>query len=360
MGYTRVSIGSPTLVGNNQIKIPVKYWSSSSQVWNGYGQDIGLLIEKPNGAKEFVRGATLYGGDLGKYTSEAGAFKVDCVYSYDTSQPHIVIRAETKSKDSDSNFYAQSGAITTYKGYLSGHTIAERQQTTCRIFFNFRSVYSEEVVYEDHNRTKKVMQLPATGDQGSTAHLTFENMPPNSCYTRTMYLVPSNGNASSPKQWPSANYTIKTKFTPMSMPTFTAERLESDPTKIKVTWTAGGTINKPQGDSTRNGSIIGGETYETRKVLANVNLESAGTFTVSNLDPNKQMMIALEYYISNLDPSGNWQTTAWTTIPKLGDVKVNIKVNGQYKQSTPHIKINNSYTPIKEVYMKVNGAYKKI
>ena len=62
--YVRVSIEGPTLRGNRQFEFKIRYWSSSSQVWNNYGQDIIARFATTAETKEIVVG-TLWGNSLG-------------------------------------------------------------------------------------------------------------------------------------------------------------------------------------------------------------------------------------------------------------------------------------------------------
>ena len=81
-------------------------------------------------------------------------------------------------------------------------------------------------------------------------------MPKNFAGTMTYGLIPSGGNTSSPWAWSSATIAVKTIFSSMSMPTVSAYRHSDDPTKVTISWTAGGTTNKPKGSASRRPVLI--------------------------------------------------------------------------------------------------------
>lgn len=362
--YVRVGITGPTLTGNRNIRYVVQYWSSSSAVFNGDGQDIRVTRSWTNQSNTTSTLGTLWSGDLGKYTSGA-RWSYTYNWSLSTSATWGNIFADTKDRLNDSRFFAKTGTITCYQGTYSC-AILSRGATSCSIRLTFRAVNGEDLCHHNFNSSGAgvwaVKALPTTSSSGSTYDFTC-TMPANFAGTMTYGLVPSGGNTSSPWAWGSASIAVSTTFSSMSMPTVSASRNATTPTTVNISWTAGGTTNKPKGSASRRSVIIAREyysdgTWANVDLKYDINLESAGSTTLT-VPVDKEVKVFAEYSVSGLASGTAYQNSNMVVIPKAYS-KPHIKIGGVYKQAQPYIKISGTYRTVSEVYVKVGGTYRKV
>ena len=358
--YVRVGITGPTLTGNNVMRFTVQYWSSSSSVWNADGQEIRGWRKWEGQAWTSQVLGTLWNGDLGKYLTGS---RWSYTYNVGFQSTWMQIEAETADKLGDSRFYATTGAITCYKGTYSCSNIGQYEARNA-IRLSFRAYHGEDLCHQNFNSngtaTWVVKSLSTTGSGTSTYDFDC-TMPKNFAGTMTYGLIPSGGNTSSPWAWGSAKIAVKTKFSSMSMPTVSAARDASDPTKVKVTWTAGGTTNKPLGDAYRTPVLIVRNSSGTNVATKyDINFESAGSYTFTGLPTDIGFNVHAEYSVYNLQGGTQYQggNKVWID-PVTAQPKV--KVSGAYKNVTnTYIKVSGSYKQVTEIYVKVGGVYKKI
>lgn len=359
--YVRVGITGPTLTGNNVMRFTVQYWSSSSSVWNADGQEIrGWRKWEGQAWTKQVLG-TLWNGDLGKYLSGS---RWSYTYNVGFQSTWMQIEAETADKLGDSRFYATTGAITCYKGTYSCSNIGQYEARNA-IRLSFRAYHGEDLCHQnfDSNGTATwvVKALPTTNNSGTTYNFDC-TMPKNFAGTMTYGLIPSGGNTSSPWAWGSATIAVQTIFSSMSMPTVSAYRHSDDPTKVTISWTAGGTTNKPKGSASRRPVLIlrGTDNVNVVNPVYDKNLEVAGSYTFTGVPVNKGFNAFVEYSVSGLQGGTKYQQSNYVWIdPPTAQPK--IKVNGAYKNVTnTYIKVNGAYKQVTEIYVKVGGVYKKI
>ena len=361
--YVRIGLYGPTLTGNRVMSYKVQYWASSTSVWNSDGQEIRVwrAWEGQSGHPTIL--GTLWGSDVGKYTSSNR-----WTYTYNWTMPNttswIQIEADTRDKLDDSRFYAKSGIITCYQGTFSAAVIGEYENRN-RIKLTFRSVNGEDLVHHNFdsngNGVWALKALSTTGSGGTTYEFDC-TMPKNFAGTMTYGQVASGGTTSSPWVWGSKTINVKTTFSAMSMPTVSAYRHSDDPTKVTVSWTAGGTTNKPKGSASRRSVLIlrGTDDVNVVNPVYDKNLEVAGSYTFTGVPVNKGFNAFAEYSVSGLQGGTKYQKSNYVWInPPTAQPK--IKVNGAYKNVTnTYIKVNGAYKQVTEIYVKVGGVYKKI
>ena len=120
--YVRTSINGPNLLGNRKFSFVIKYWSSSSSVWNSDGQEINVKITA-NGSSQTINLGTLYGSNLGKYTSEDNAWSYTYTYTASVVVNGFSICSITKDKNNDGNFYAATGNINVVQAKITAPAI---------------------------------------------------------------------------------------------------------------------------------------------------------------------------------------------------------------------------------------------
>ena len=356
--YVRTSRNGPNLLGNRKFSFVIKYWSSSSSVWNSDGQEINVKITA-NGSSQTINLGTLYGSNLGSYTSEDNAWSYTYTYTASVVVNGFSICSITKDKNNDGNFYAATGNINVVQAKITAPAINSTTTTSCTLSANVSNPYSEEIKYQNAQGNFLVTTLNASSSQ-RTVNFTVSNMPTNSAYTDRIYghILP-NGSASSPFVWGSGTYKIATSFTSMSMPTIKAKRNENDPTIIDVTWTAGGTTNKPKGSAYRTPSALAVLDGNAIYASSTPNLETAGSIQIKGVSLTNSYKVYCQYDIYGLDKQYNQKTN----IVEVGAYTFNpyIKVSGTYKKcNSGYIKVNGSYKKISKAYIKINGAYKEI
>ena len=358
--YVRVGITGPTLTGNNNMRFTIQYWSSGSTVWNDDGQDIKGWRKWEGQAWTAQVLGTLWGGDLGKYLSGS---RWSYTYNVGFQSTWMQIEAETTDRAGDSRFYATTGAITCYKGTYSCSNIGQYVERNA-IRLLFRAYHGEDLCHQnfDSNGTAywTVKALPTTDKNGTTYDFDC-TMPKNFAGTMTYGLIPSGGNTSSPWAWSSATINVQTIFSSMSMPTVSASRDSTDPTKVTISWTAGGTTNKPKGTASRRPVLVLRRADGTNvATLYDKSIETAGSHTFTGVPTDIEISAFAEYSVSGLQGGTHYQKSNIVTVPAAA-AKPKVKVNGAYKDVTnTYIKVNGAYKQVTEIYVKVNGAYKKI
>ena len=368
-GYVRISLYGPVLLGNRQFKFTVKYWSSSSGVWNGDGQDIKIRYESSAGAGDVTLG-TLWGSSLGSYTSEAGGWTANYTYTAPAGVTVFNIYAKTQDRMGDNNFYTMTSHIQTIMCDATAPTITSTTATSCTLSTNVKNPYDEELKYQDAQGNYHVVNLAASNSSRAVS-FTVNNMPKNSAYTdRRFGMILPNGASNSVYVWGEGTYKIRTSFSEMSMPTIKASRDSNDPTTINVSWGAGGTTNKPTGNASRVQYIVAIECDDNGTLNSNnikwgstINLEAAGSGTITGVDVNKRWCVYAEYRVDNLGASSSDRYFQKSNILYIERMQFNpyIKVGGTYKKCTDgYIKVGGSYKKIEKAYLKVNGSYKEI
>ena len=231
------------------------------------------------------------------------------------------------------------------------------------IRLSFRAYHGEDLCHQnfDSNGTATwvVKSLPTTNNSGTTYDFDC-TMPKNFAGTMTYGLIPSGGNTSSPWAWGNATIAVKTIFSSMSMPTVSASRNSTDPTKVTISWTAGGTTNKPKGTASRRPVLVLRKADGTNiATLYDKSLETAGSHTFTGVPTDIEISAFAEYSVSGLQGGTQYQKSNIVTVPALAKPKV--KVSGAYKNVTnTYIKVSGAYKQVTEIYVKVGGVYKKI
>ena len=360
--YVRVGVYGPDMMGNNVMQFPVQFWASSSSVYNSDGQDIRIWRSWEGQSSISTVLGTLWGADLGKYASSRWTYN----YNWTMPSSWCQIEADTKDRLNDSRFYAKSGVITVYKGtFTASVKTADADGVTMNL--TYRNVQGEKLKWRSWNASGgaywAVGNLPKTGSGGSTT--TFRvAMPKNFAGMVTYGEISQYGDANSTFQWGTKDITVATTFTSMSMPTVSASRDGSNPGRINVSWTAGGTTNKPGGGASRAGSIIlrlyNSDGSWTNLGTKSANLEVAGSTYFDNIRTDVDFKVFAEYSVTGLSGGTQWQSSNHVTISKAnGNAKV--KVGGAYKNVTEtYIKVGGAYKKVVETYIKVGGVYKKV
>ena len=184
-------------------------------------------------------------------------------------------------------------------------------------------------------------------------------------------MILPNGSSNSFYAWnDSGTYKIRTSFSQMSMPKITVSRDSSNPTRLNVSWPAGGTINKPTGDASRIQYVVAIEADKNGTLNMNnikwgstINLEVAGSGYIDNVDIDKRWGIYAEYRVDGLGASSSDHYFQKTNIVYIEPLIFNpyLKINNEYKKCTEgYIKTNNEYKKIEKAYLKINGEYKEI
>ena len=367
--YVRVSIEGPTLRGNRQFEFKIRYWSSSSQVWNNYGQDIIARFATTAETKEIVVG-TLWGNSLGSYL-ESNMWQTTYTYTAPSSVNFIDVIAITKSKDNGGDFYAQTDGFRVAQCYATSPNITNTSANSCTLSTNIYNPFDEEFKYQDAQGNYQVKNLSASSSTRAVS-FTVNNMPPNSAYSNRYYgMILPNGSSNSFYAWnDSGTYKIRTSFSQMSMPKITVSRDSSDPTRLNVSWPAGGIINKPTGDASRIQYVVAIEADKNGTLNMNnikwgstINLEVAGSGYIDNVDIDKRWGIYAEYRVDGLGASSSDHYFQKTNIVYIEPLIFNpyLKINNEYKKCTEgYIKTNNEYKKIEKAYLKINGEYKEI
>ena len=367
--YVRVSIDGPTILGNRQFKFTVRYWSSSSQVWNSDGQDI-ILEYQSSADSGTVTLETLWGSNLSSYTSESNSWSTTYTYTAPSSVTSFNIYAITQDRSGDSNFYAKTSNLNVQMSTITSPNITSTTATSCTLNVNMNNLYDEELKYQDAQGNYQVKNLSASSST-RTVSFTVNNMPYNSAYNTRYYghIIP-NGSANSPYVWGSGTYKIRTSFSKMSIPNISVSRDSDNPTRLNVSWPAGGTTNKPTGDASRIQYVIAIEADKNGTLNMNnikygstINLEVAGSGYIDNVDIDKRWGIYAEYRVDGLGASSSDHYFQKTNIVYIEPLIFNpyLKINNEYKKCTEgYIKTNNEYKKIEKAYLKINGEYKEI
>lgn len=357
--YVRTSISGPTILGNRQFRFNVRYWSSSSSVYNNDGQDICVQVTANNRSDRIILG-TLYGSSLANYTSEDRAWSYDFIYTAPQDVNCFDICSFTIDKAGDGRFYTATYNIVVSQAKVTNMHIKNVNQTSCTIQVDVSNPFDEEIKLQNAQGGFVVVPLNSSSSL-RTITATINNMPVNSSYNREYGHIVPNGSSSSPYVWGSGQYNICTSFTNMSMPTISAKRNNDDPTIIDVTWTAGGTTNKPQGNANRKPSIVvlldgtNDVVYSTNSI----NLENSGSIQIKNMSVLSKYNVYCSYDVYGLDKQYNQKSN-------IVNIEANtfnpyIKVNGNYKKCNEgYIKVNGNYKKILKTYIKVNGVYKEV
>lgn len=295
--YVRVSIEGPTLRGNRQFEFKIRYWSSSSQVWNNYGQDIIARFATTAETKEIVVG-TLWGNSLSSYL-ESNMWQTTYTYTAPSNVNFIDVVAITKSRDNDGEFYAQTDGFRVAQCYATSPNITNTSANSCTLSTNIYNPFDEEFKYQDAQGNYQVKNLSASSSVRAVS-FTVNNMPPNSAYSNRYYgMILPNGSSNSFYAWnDSGTYKIRTSFSQMSMPKITVSRDSSNPTRLNVSWPAGGIVNKPTGDASRIQYVVAIEADKNGTLNMNnikwgstINLEVAGSGYIDNVDIDKGLSI---------------------------------------------------------------------
>lgn len=361
--YVRVGVYGPDMLGNDKMRFPVQFWASSSSVFNSDGQDIRIWRSWQGQSSISTVLGTLWGADLGKYVSSRWT------YNYDWTMPSswCQIEADTKDRLNDSRFYAKSGVITVYRAEATA-SISSVSQTGNTISFSYRAPQGEKIVHHEFNSSGGaywgIKTPPKTGSSHSSYSFTL-SLPRNFAGSMTYGFVSQYGSTSSPWAWSGVkSINVATSFTSMSMPTVSASRDSSNPGRIHVSWTAGGTTNKPMGGASRAGSIIlrlyNSDGSWTNLGSKSANLEVAGSTYFDNIRTDVEFAVFAEYSVSGLSGGTQWQSSNRVTIGKAGG-NAKVKVGGSYKNvSETYIKVGGAYKRVVETYIKVGGVYKKV
>ena len=367
--YVRVSIEGPTLRGNRQFEFKIRYWSSSSQVWNNYGQDIIARFATTAETKEIVVG-TLWGNSLGSYL-ESNMWQTTYTYTAPSNVNFIDVVAITKSRDNGGDFYAQTDGFRVAQCYATSPNITNTSANSCTLSTNIYNPFDEEFKYQDAQGNYQVKNLSASSSTRAVS-FTVNNMPPNSAYSNRYYgMILPNGSSNSFYAWnDSGTYKIKTSYSKMSVPTITVTRDPNNPTTLNVSWPAGGTTNKPSGDVNRIQYVVAKQVNESGKLIndnmkwgSTVNLEVAGTATIENVSTDVKWGIYAEYRLDGLGNSSTDYIYEKTNTVYLEPLTFNpyLKINNEYKKCNEgYIKVNGKYKKIEKAYIKVNGKYKEI
>lgn len=360
--YIGLEVRNMRLVGQAYIKYDIYYQTSSSGVYNSDG--VNVYISCGTGYRHV--GKLIIGSNKNSETYW-GTFHT----SIDNSDSWFYLTAyceDSVSPASYPKFTTTSPSVLGYKGDLSYAGIAGAGPNSCTIKANIRNMFSEDMTYKNYYDVYEVQALGATSASGSAQNITYtmNNIPTNTRFSKWSGSVPDGGNASSPWAWlagkAQTSITYATTFSNMSMPTVYLSR---SGTNVTISWSAGGTTNKPNGEASRTGKIYLKNASKTIIGSAQVNLEAAGSYTFNNISTSTSVYAQAEYTVVGLvNSSGvsqNFYQYSNENYLEGFSATGYIKVNGAYKKTLEtYVKVNGSYKKVLEGYIKVNGAYKKI
>lgn len=358
--YLGLAVRNIRLVGQATIRCDVYYQTSSSGVSNADG--VNIYLSCGMGYKYKAKLVIPYNANTERL---AGTYDL----AIDNTDNWFYVTAyceDSVNPGSYPNFSTTSDSVLGYKGDYSYTEITGATGTTCTIKTSVRNMYSEEMAYINYSDTKLVQSLSATSSNGASQNVsyTMAGIPANTKFTKGVGLIIPGGDSGSSWAWlgnGQGTATYSTTFTNMSMPTLSISR---NGTTVTVSWTAGGTTNKPGGLASRSSKIILKNESKATLQSKSVNLEVAGstTFTVAN---DVSVYAIGEYTVTGLVDSNGTNKTyyQYSNEPFLEGATATgyIKVSGIYKKSLEtYVKVNGVYKKVLEGYIKVNGAYKKM
>ena len=359
--YLGLAVRNVRLVGQATVRVDIYYQTSSAGVNNADGVNIYLTCG--TGYKYKTKLIIPYNAN-----SERLIGSYDLLIDNTDSWFYVTAYCEDSVSPSGyPAFSTTSDAVLGYKGSYTYVGITGATGTTCTVKSNVRNMYSEEMTYKNYSGVYETQNLNATSSDGSNQTITYTmtGIPANTKFTENAGTVPPGGNGSSPWAWLNRSgqgtITYATTFTNMSMPTLSISR---NGTTVTVSWTAGGTTNKPNGLASRSGKILLRDINKATLQSVSANLEVAGstTFTVAS---DIKVYAVGEYTVTGLvDSNGTAKTYyQYSNEPYLEGATATgyVKVNGVYKKSLEtYVKVNGVYKKVLEGYIKVNGVYKKI
>lgn len=353
--YVRVSISDPTLTGGRNSNWLVKFWASSSSVNNSDGNDVGIQYSFDGGASiaSTYTMKTIYG----RLVNWQGTYTL----TQASNRPTVYMRAFTKDRTNDSRFYAVTGWVKINEGSISAD-VKSSNETSTTVNFRHLQFHGEDLSYTNHAGTW--VQYALNNSSPTAASTVAINIALNRNQARSMsYSLVPNGIAG-PGCWTAKSINVATTFSTMSMPTMTATRQADNPANVVVTWTAGGTTNKPSGNASRTPYLIVRRQSDMSgsgniSVATGINFESSGSYTFTGLPVDVPFTVFMEYNVSGLIGSPHYQKSNLVVFDAAFSARV--KVGGVYKTSSNgYIKVGGSYKKITEGFVKVGGKYKRM
>lgn len=359
--YLGLEVRNVRIVGQALARFDIYYQTSSSGVYNSDG--VNVYVSCGTGYRHLGKLAIGYNQNSERYWGTFD-FSIDNPDSWFYLTPYC---EDSISPGSYPRFTVTGPSYLGYKGDLSYQGISSAGETYCTINLNIRNMFNEDMVYKDINGVYRTQALGATSSNGTSQNINYSmtDIPANTRFTNWSGLVPNGGNGDSPWAWlgnGQGSVTYATVFSQMDMPKISISRKD---TTVTISWTGGGTYNKPRGDASRSGKIILMDSSKVAMTSAAANLEVNGSCVFNNIPANGSLFAVAEYTVNGLvDRSGN----AKTYVQYSNEVYVqgisataNIKVDGVYKKTTnTYIKVDGYYKKVTEGYIKVDGYYKKI
>ena len=358
--YLGLAVRNVRLISQATVRVDIYYQTSSAGVSNADG--VNIYLSCGMGYKYKTKLVIPYNANTERLV---GTY--DLLIDNTDNWFYVTAYCEDSINPSSyPGFTTTSESVLGYKGNYSYTGITGATGTTCTIKSSVRNMYSEEMVYINYSDTKVSQSLSATSSNGTSQDVsyTMTGIPANTSFTKGVGLIIPGGDSGSGWAWlgnGQGTATYSTTFTNMSMPTLSISR---NGTTVTVSWTAGGTTNKPNGLASRSGKILLRNTNKATLQSKSVNLESAGstTFTVASDTP---VYAIGEYTVTGLVDSNGANKTyyQYSNEPYSEGATATgyVKVSGVYKKSLEtYVKVNGVYKKVLEGYVKVNGVYKKI
>jgi len=359
--YIGLSVRNLRLVGQALIRVDIYYQTSSSSVYNADGVNVSLscgmgykYIGKlivPSGAN-----SERYWGTFDISITNPESWFYVTAYCEDAANPGAYPQ-----------FTTTSNSAVGYKGAFNFNKIVSAGPYSCTVNVSVRNMYSEEMTFKGYDERYRTHNLNPTSSDGTSQsfNFTMNDIPANTNFSEYAGLVIPGGNGNSPWGWlGNGQGTVQyvTTFTEMSMPHVSIRRNE---TNVTVSWSAGGTTNKPKGAANRTGTIVLKNSSKGQISAVDVNLEVAGSYTFYGISKDTAIYSQAYYTVRGLvDSSGSSKTYyQYSNEVFIDGVKStgHLKVNGSYKKMVDtYIKVNGSYKRAVEGYVKVGGSYKKI